>query len=423
MVKSKKSTESLRNNIIALAIVQAGNYILPLISLPYLARVLGAESFGGVAFAQAFMMYFILLVEYGFSWSATRKIAENRENRVLLGEIFMNIWAVQWLLMVLCVVIFASILLGVEKFRGEIGFYTAAFLIVLGNVLFPIWFFQGIEKLQLQSILHFAGKLIGLLFIFLLVENEHDGIWVLLSNALSAIIAGLFSIFFIFKSGYFKICLPSLSGMRQEFVESFSLFASRVSISFYTMLIPLALGWIAGPVALAYFNVADKLRVGAQSLIAPISQAVFPRISHLVSKKDSSAYQLITRSAVAIFLVSGSASLMIFILSEPLIQLMAGKGFDGAVSALRWMSPVPFLVGMSNLLGVQIMIPLRLNVAFNRILLCAAVLCVLILWPLVNYLEANGAAITLMIVEFFVFVVMFHYLWKKKIFGKKECVK
>ncbi|MDH1673213.1 flippase [Comamonas aquatica] len=418
MVKPKNSKESLRNNIIALAIVQASNYILPLISLPYLARVLGAESFGKVVFAQALMMYFILLVEYGFSWSATRKVAENRENRVLLGEIFMNIWAVQWLLIALCSVIFVSIVFGVEKFRGEIGFYAAAFLIVLGNVLFPIWFFQGVEKLQLQSVLQFAGKLIGLLFIFVLVKNENDGIWVLLSNALSAIIAGLFSIFFIFKSGYFKICFPSLSGMRQEFVEGFSLFASRVSISFYTMLIPLALGWIAGPVALAYFNVADKLRVGAQSLITPISQAIFPRISHLVSKNESSAYQLIKRSAVAIFLVSGSASLMLFVLSEPLVQLMAGDGFDGAVSVLHWMSPVPFLVGMSNLFGVQLMIPLRLNIAFNRILFCAAVLCVIILWPLINYAEASGAAITLMIVEFFVSVVMFFYLRKKQILGK-----
>lgn len=418
MVKPKNSKESLRNNIIALAIVQASNYILPLISLPYLARVLGAESFGKVVFAQALMMYFILLVEYGFSWSATRKVAENRENRVLLGEIFMNIWAVQWLLIVLCSVIFVSIVFGVEKFRGDIGFYAAAFLIVLGNVLFPIWFFQGVEKLQLQSVLQFAGKLIGLLFIFVLVKNENDGIWVLLSNALSAIIAGLFSIFFIFKSGYFKICFPSLSGVRQEFVEGFSLFASRVSISFYTMLIPLALGWIAGPVALAYFNVADKLRVGAQSLITPISQAIFPRISHLVSKNESSAYQLIKRSAVAIFLVSGSASLMLFVLSEPLVQLMAGEGFDGAVSVLHWMSPVPFLVGMSNLFGVQLMIPLRLNIAFNRILFCAAVLCVIILWPLINYAEANGAAITLMIVEFFVSVVMFFYLRKKQILGK-----
>lgn len=418
MVKPKNSKESLRNNIIALAIVQASNYILPLISLPYLARVLGAESFGKVVFAQALMMYFILLVEYGFSWSATRKVAENRENRVLLGEIFMNIWAVQWLLIVLCSVIFVSIVFGVEEFRGDIGFYAAAFLIVLGNVLFPIWFFQGVEKLQLQSVLQFAGKLIGLLFIFVLVKNENDGIWVLLSNALSAIIAGLFSIFFIFKSGYFKICFPSLSGVRQEFVEGFSLFASRVSISFYTMLIPLALGWIAGPVALAYFNVADKLRVGAQSLITPISQAIFPRISHLVSKNESSAYQLIKRSAVAIFLVSGSASLMLFVLSEPLVQLMAGEGFDGAVSVLHWMSPVPFLVGMSNLFGVQLMIPLRLNIAFNRILFCAAVLCVIILWPLINYAEANGAAITLMIVEFFVSVVMFFYLRKKQILGK-----
>lgn len=418
MVKPKNSKESLRNNIIALAIVQASNYILPLISLPYLARVLGAESFGKVVFAQALMMYFILVVEYGFSWSATRKVAENRENRVLLGEIFMNIWAVQWLLIVLCSVIFVSIVFGVEKFRGDIGFYAAAFFIVLGNVLFPIWFFQGVEKLQLQSVLQFAGKLIGLLFIFVLVKNENDGIWVLLSNALSAIIAGLFSIFFIFKSGYFKICFPSLSGVRQEFVEGFSLFASRVSISFYTMLIPLALGWIAGPVALAYFNVADKLRVGAQSLITPISQAIFPRISHLVSKNESSAYQLIKRSAVAIFLVSGSASLMLFVLSEPLVQLMAGEGFDGAVSVLHWMSPVPFLVGMSNLFGVQLMIPLRLNIAFNRVLFCAAVLCVIILWPLINYAEANGAAITLMIVEFFVSVVMFFYLRKKQILGK-----
>lgn len=416
----KKSQDSLRKDVLALTVVQASNYILPLISFPYLSRVLGAENFGKVVFAQAFVAYFTLLVDYGFSWSATRKVAAHRENPFVLGKIFVNTLGAQWILLIIggiiCIIIVASI----EKLRVDAAFYACAYLSVIGAAIFPVWFLQGMEKLRLLAVLQFLGRLFSLVLLFSLVKKSSDIVDVLIINALPSMLAGVVSLFFIFRNKFLYLTFPSLLGIKNELVDAFPIFTSRISISFYTLIIPLTLGWIAGPIALAYFNVADKLRSAAQSLISPISQAVFPRINHLISKRDDSVAGLIKNSGAAILLVSGSASITILIFAEYIIEFIAGYDFLGAVPVLRCMALIPFMVGVSNLMGVQIMIPMNYKKEFNIILFVAAMLCLSILWPLIRFNGATGAAMALLMVESFVSISMVVFLWRKGFLSNKR---
>ncbi|KAB0584869.1 flippase [Comamonas kerstersii] len=408
-----KKTDSLKSSVIALAVVQASNYILPLVSVPYLARILGVENFGKVIFAQAFMMYFILLVEYGFSWSGTRKVAASRNDRRQLGKIFINVFCSQWLLVIFSAFACSGLVFLFDNLRVDAHFYALAFLSVFGSALFPLWFLQGIEKMRMAAFFQFFGKFFGLILLFLVVKNSSDVEWAIFSSSISTVLVGIFSLIFIFRGDFFYFCKPSLYGVVKELKEGWVLFTSRVYISSYAILMPLVLGWMMGPVALACYNVADKLRSGAQSLINPITQAFFPRISFLMENNKDAILPLLRKSAIGIFFVSLVASFLLYFFAEDLIKIIAGSGYEQAVVVLQWMSPIPFFVGVSNLLGVQIMIPLGMGREFNRSFMFAALLCLAMMWPMIDIAAEKGAAITLLITEFFGCALISFYLWRR----------
>ncbi len=128
----------LVENVTSLSIVQAANYLVPLITFPYLVRVLGPQKFGLVAFAQAFTQYFVVLTEYGFNLSATRQIAIHKENPQEVSVIFSSVMVTKTLLMFVSFLLMATIVLGVPEFRSNWPLYFASFLLVVGNVLFPV---------------------------------------------------------------------------------------------------------------------------------------------------------------------------------------------------------------------------------------------------------------------------------------------
>lgn len=416
-------TPRLRDNIAALGMVQMGNYILPLITLPYLARVLGTEAFGKVAFAQSIMAYFVLLVEYGFSWSATRQVAAYRSNKAYLSRIFAATWAAQWLLVGFAALSATAIVLLSDRLRPDALLYAAAFTAVVGSVLFPTWFLQGLEQLKITAFLQILTRLAILVPIFLFVNQPSDVIWLLVFQGGAAIMGGALALYWIYRRGIINWRLPCWAEIMGAFRNGGALFGSRLAVSFYTALIPLTLGWIAGPIVLAYFNLADKIRGAAQSVLSPISQALFPRMSHLVCSNGVDAYKLIKFGVRTISVLGGVVGILLWLFADWLILVIGGESFAPAADVLRWLAPLPFIIGLSNVFGVQIMLPYRLNRWFSTILIAAAAISIVIVVPFVHHYGAIGAAQTVLIVETCVTCLMAALLVKKGFFKKDRWIK
>ena len=150
-LKSLANTEDkkrLLSNFLSLSVLQAFTYVLPLLTLPYLVRVLGAENFGLVMFAQAFIIFFNILVDYGFNLSATREISVNRENKEKLTEIYSSVMSIKFLLIGVSFTALSIIIFSFENFSKNIDLYYLTFLWVIGQALFPVWYFQGLEKMK-----------------------------------------------------------------------------------------------------------------------------------------------------------------------------------------------------------------------------------------------------------------------------------
>lgn len=410
---SQAPTPRLRNNIASLGMVQVANYAIPLVTLPYLTRVLGPMAYGQVAFAQVLMVYFVLLTDYGFSWSATHKIAAHRDDRAYISRVFIGTWTAQWLLVVVAASLATLAVLYVDRLRPDASLYALAFTAVVGNALFPIWFLQGLERLQAVAAIQVTSRLVALLPIFVLVKAPSDAGFVLAINGGAAVLSGLLSIGWIRYQHLADWHWPGWPAVMHELHDGRALFGSRVVISFYTTLVPLALGWIAGPVALANFSLADKLRTAAQALLSPLSQALFPRMTHLFATDKSAAFHLLKRSLLAVLVIAGSASALLWIFAEPLAVLLGGEAFRPASAALRWLALLPLLIGLSNVFGVQVMLPNSMNRPFNIILTAAGGLSILLIWPLIRQMQAVGAAQTMLIVELFVTGSMALLLYKR----------
>jgi O-antigen/teichoic acid export membrane protein len=402
----------LRQNIIALGFVQLGNYLVPLLTLPYLTRVLGAEAFGRVVFVQTVMAFFVLWVDFGFSWSATRHISEHRDDAQEISRTFSVTWLAQWVLLVFGALLLAVLVFCLPSMRKDADLYFWGFGLVIGQVLFPIWLLQGLENMKLVALLQLASKLLSLPLLFWLVRGADDGALTLVFLSSVSLLSGVFSIVWIVRQRMVWWCRPSRSELMAVFRAAGVLFLSRLSISLYTSLVPLVVGLVAGSTQLAYFNLADKVKTLVQSLLNPVSQALFPRMSLLFKTDRFAALALLRKSALGVSVLSALAGGAMFVGADVIARLLGGDGFGEAAQLLRWLAFVPLIVAFSNLLGVQIMLPLGLNRAFTLILSGASVLSVVLVFPMVQSAQALGAVQLVLLVELVVTLCMAAYLWK-----------
>ncbi|MHA1381597.1 MAG: oligosaccharide flippase family protein, partial [Candidatus Helarchaeota archaeon] len=224
----------LAENFASLSLLQVANYILPLVTLPYLVRVLGPAKYGLIAFAQVFIQYFIILIGYGFELSATREISINREDKDKVSEIFSSVIAVKITLMVISFLVLSSLIFTIPKFKNDWLIYFFTFGMVVGQTLFPVWFFQGMERMKYITFLNITAKLIFTVSIFIFIRKMQHYIYVPLINSFGFLIAGVLGLWIVHKDFKVKFILPNFKSIKHQLKEGWHIFISKVSISLYT---------------------------------------------------------------------------------------------------------------------------------------------------------------------------------------------
>ena len=193
------NTKQLRNNTIALAIIQILNYILPFITLPYVARIFEVDKFGIIFFAQVFMDYFWRLIMFGFDLSGVREISINRENKEKCEHIFNSILNVQILFFIIGFLILMLITLIIPKFRVDWLIYHLTYVGLVGQILLFTWFYQGMERMKFITILNIITRFSFLILVFSCIKTSEDYILYPLFNSRSYLITGIVSLVFIKK--------------------------------------------------------------------------------------------------------------------------------------------------------------------------------------------------------------------------------
>ncbi|AHI29133.1 flippase [Marinobacter similis] len=409
---------TLTSNIFSLGILQGANYLLPLLTIPYLVRVLGPEYFGLVAFATATIGYFSIITDYGFNLSATRLISIHRNNQVKINQIFNAVMQIKAFLMLLSFVFLLILIRTFEKFSDHWELYLLTFGVVLGQVLFPVWLFQGMERMKYIAYVNIAAKAFFTVFIFLFVRNKDDILFVPTLTSLGFIVAGVWSLHVARREFGISFAPQSWREIRFQLIDGWHVFISSISISLYTISTTFILGIFTNNIIVGYFSAADKIIQAVKGIYKPFSQAIFP----LISKKIQSDRQEGLFFAHNFAKLAGGAmlimSLALFSMAEIIVNLLLGEQYQQSVALLKIMAFLPFIVTMSNIYGVQIMLNLGYKKAFTRILIIAALVGVMLSLILVPVYEDIGTSVTLLIVESMVTIFMFLYL---KFWQEEKC--
>lgn len=407
--------KSVIKNIAALVGVQGANYIIPLITLPYLVKVLGPIGYGGLNFSLAFIQYFSLLADYGFNLSITKQISVMQNNKEKISELF---WTAMLCKLGLAMLGFVILILFIYSFSKIAEYSTiliCSYTVVIGNILFPVWLFQGMEKMGTIAIANITAKLMAVPLIFAFVDASSDAWLAGLITGITTVGAGIIALIAIRKFNWINWQKPTWQGVKRELGHGWHIFLSTAAISLYTVTITVILGIIAGPVAVGYYTAADKIRQAVQGVIAPVSQAIYPRINALMAKDKLMAFSTIRK----LLLIQGCGtfvlSLLLFIFSEPIILLAYDSTYTNSIIVLKWLAWLPFVVGLSNVLGIQTLLVLGLNKVFSRILIVSGMLSLLLIFPLGSIFSQDGAAIVTFITELAVTCLMLLIIIKRKI--------
>lgn len=407
--------KTLFRNIVSLFGIQGMNYLIPLLTLPYLVRVLDPVGYGSLGFSLAIVQYCSMLTDYGFNLSATQKIAIDREDKYKVSKVFWSVLGCKLGMAILSLLAVSIAIYVVPRLNDVSLIIYSGLLIVVGNVLFPTWLFQGKEKMGWIALSNITARLLAIPLIFIFVKKSEHAYIAALITSLTTILAGCIGLYFVWRQRWIVWYKPALTDLSEMLQDGWHIFISTASVSLYTTSTTVILGFISGPVAVGYFIAADKLRQAVQGLISPIAQSFYPRINATMSKGKKEGFLLIRKFLKWQGTFTLGLSIVIFLTAPMLISLAYGKNYDASVPVLMLMAWLPFIVGLSNIFGIQTLLVLGHKKIFSKILMMAGVINVFFIFPLSFFYAEIGAATSVLITEVIVTTTMLVVIIKKKI--------
>lgn len=388
--------------------LQGLNYLVPILVVPYLMVVLGAEKFGYYGFALAVSQWLLLMVDFGFNLSATKRIAIAMGNQDEVNKIFSStMYAKIGLLGI------SFVILLLMMFIPQFAIYRKAmalmFIMVIGNAFFPVFLFQGIGKVRIGAIINGIAKISVLPLTFILVKSPDDYETAIILQGMVCIIAAIISVLLIANKKWIKITKFKSDEVKEELKESWPLFLSQAATSIYTAMFIIILGFFATAEDVGQYSAADRLmRASCQLILFSTLQVFYPKVSRLAKEDRSAAVRL---SSKLLKIITG---LMIFIWailffgSTMIIELL-GKDYEGGELLFRIMAFVPIFVGISGILGQCYLLALgneKSKKLYTHTYFIAGGIAMLSVLILTSALHGVGTAIALLITEIAVVINM-----------------
>ncbi len=380
----RSTRRTLVENLLSLAAFQAIAYLAPLLTLPYLARVLGAELLGVVAFAQALVTYVRAVVEYGFKLTATRDIAAARADPQAVRRIFCAVTLTRALLAAACLGVFALLLALVPMFRAEALLYLFAFVVVLGDLLIPVWFFQGMEDMKFITVLNVIARTLFTLAVFVFIREPGDYVWVPLLDSLGFVAAGLFSMAIVVRRFDMRWVPVGLAEVRAQLKTSFSVFVTDFVPNLYNNTTILLLGLFASKAQVGTFTAAARIVDVAISPAYVISRTYYPLLNRDFSHfRRFQAYVLGAGLGLSLALVGAS---------DWLVDTFLTAEFERTKLLLKILGPSPLLIAAVVCYGTNYLLVQRRDQLYMRLTLAVSLLGFCAALVLVPWAAEAGAS-------------------------------
>ena len=409
----------LFRNLSYVTLSQAANYLIPLITIPYISRVVGVEKYGALEFSYTIVLYFIQIVEYSFDITATRRMAVISNNKILVSRLFSAVFWSKALLWLLSTLIFGVLLLVSETLRPYLAPMVCYYFTTTAFMLSQNWFYQGLQKLGIVALSSIGFKLVFALLLFVLVRKESDYYLVALSTTAGYVIVSMVTFLYSFKlMPGLRVYFPGLRLLIKNFKNGFYVFAAGMANKFYGLSGMYWAGMILSGVQLGQFSAAHKLFIVMQSMLFyPVHMTLLPHLSKKLKEGLEEYRKSLFRYLAWILAVTIVAVLVVFTISPWIVRLLFGTEFSGTHLIFNLFLPSLVFGVFINLFVYQAFIHLKRDDLHLKAHLVMVVISIVGNYWAIRYYHALGGAGFRSLMD--VFYTIMAWWWLKGVFKKE----
>ena len=405
MIKQK----SIKKNFVMNALLTMSQFIFPLITFPYVSRILLPIGTGKVSFATSLINYFTMFAQLGIPTYGIRQVAQARDDKMEMTRVTHELLFINIVMSVISYGVLFLALAFVPRLRGDRTLY----LVVSLNIIFTCfgieWMYKGLEEYTYITLRSIVFKAIALIAMFLFIHEKSD--YVIYGGI--SIFAASASNVLNFINARKHIYMHPVGGYRlkRHMKPILVFFAMSVATTIYTNLDTVMVGFIKTDKDVGYYNAAVKIKSILVSIVTSLGTVLLPRASYYVEHKDFENLRRISGKALNfVILIACPLALYFILFAREGIRFLSGPAYGGAVLPMQWIQPTIIFIGLTNILGLQILVPLGKEkyVLYSEI--AGAVVDFVINMILIPRLASTGAAIGTLAAEFVVFVVQYYVL-------------
>lgn len=382
---------SLKKNIFYSALLTVANYVFPLITYPYVSRVLGVTNLGVCNFVDSIINYFLVFSTMGISVLGVREIAASRDNREERNRVFSNLLTLNAATTFLAAIVLIVSIYAVPTLAPYRRLLWIGVAKLLANSLFLEWLYRGVEEFRYITNRSILIKLLYVVLVFVFVRKEDD-YWVyFLLLTLTAVLNALVN---VIHSRHFVHL--TFRGLRPApYVKPYLILGvNYVLTSMYTSFNVIYLGFVHDSEQVGYYTSATKILSVITALLTACSTVLLPRMSAVLSEgKEDEFKSFVNKTLNILFLIGVPLVLLIEMSAPDLIRVFSGAGYEGSIIPLMTIAPLVLIVGLEEILIIQVMMPRKMD---HRIFLnsvCGAVVGVSLNLLLVRSMKAEGSAV------------------------------
>lgn len=402
-----KDIKNVIHNASYLLITQGVAYIAPILILGHLIKTFGVEGFGKYALCLSVAAYLQVIVDYGFSFSASRKISQQREDKRYISRVY---WATSLIKICISCLLLPFYILAINIATTDnvmIYALSTTFLLTLGNTIFPIWFYQGIEKLKIIAILNFTSRITSCVLVVLFVNEKSDVGLAILLQAMPVIIAGVIANLNVIYQKYIIFEFPVWADVKSNFMEGWDIFVATLASTILTNSAVFVLGIYTTPSVVGFYAAVERIIRSVVSLFAPITQSLYPYNCKNFGVSFSVGLASVNKTGRPLALVALFVSLIILSGWDYVVDFLNLP--DGTFYIACVLSAWLFFGVVNNIFGIQILSASGHAKLYSRAFMLSALLTLALLLLIVPSLASIGAAIAVAVGEFILFILL---LWK-----------
>ena len=405
---------SIKKNVFYNSILTTSSLLFPLLTYPYISRVLGVSNIGTVNFIDSVVNYFLLFSMMGIAFTGIRETAINKDNQEKLNRSFSSLFFLNTVFTIIAIaILFCAVIFVPKLWEYKELMYVGAFKLLF-NLFLIEWFFRGIEKFKYITLTTLFIKVVYVILVFSFVKKASD------YNVYYALTVGIIVVNSFFNWFYSKrfVKLKYKYVTIKPYLSSFFNYGLYgLLTSMYTSFNVVYLGFTSGEIEVGYYTTATKLYGILIALFSAFTAVMLPRMSSLVGENNNAEMNRLIDLSFEILLIFCLPVLIIAEFYAPqIILLLSGPGYEGAITPMRILIPLLLIIGIEQILIIQILMPLKKDkeVLINSSI--GAFVGIISNIILVKYYGSIGSSIVWVLSELSILTMAIYFVNKTKLF-------